>query len=192
MGCPTGLIVQHVSQSSVVALCIHQHFDATPLINPMNTRRNAQSGFTIIELMIVMVILGILAAFAFPAYASLIRRARYAEAKQQMGSIAKSVEIARVENGTYPKDVGPGQRPPEITYWPDQVDIPFSGLYDYDHWGVGDDQCYVQIGYSGDVSGRMYPSFEAIKETPGFKEVADDVVLSIALYECSASRGAVR
>ena len=46
----------------------------------MNMKRRAQAGFTLIELMIVVAIIGILAAIALPAYQDYIARAQVSEA----------------------------------------------------------------------------------------------------------------
>lgn len=158
----------------------------------MNNRQHAQSGFTLIELMIIMIVISVLTALAFPTYASMVRRARYAEAKQQMGTIAKEVDVYRLENGSYPPDADPGEQPEGVSNWPKQEDIPYKSLYDYDHWGVGQNQCYVQIGYNGESGQRTYEVFQATKTTPGFKEVEDNLVLSVALYSCNAATGKIQ
>lgn len=60
-----------------------------------------KKGFTLTELMIVVVIVGILAAVAFPAYINFIRRARIAEAKANLGSIKIAQESYRAEWDIY-------------------------------------------------------------------------------------------
>jgi type IV pilus assembly protein PilA len=63
-------------------------------MNRRSVARNVQKGFTLIELMIVVAIIGILAAVALPAYQDYTVRARVSEALVQ----AASAKIAVAEN----------------------------------------------------------------------------------------------
>ena len=158
----------------------------------MNARRNNQSGFTLIELLVVIVILGVLSALAFPAYSSMVRRARYGEAKQQMGTIAREAQIYRIETGSYAPDEVANVQPEGIDNWPDRADIPYESFYDYDHWGVGGGQCYVQIAYGGESGESVYPKHKLNKKPPGFAEFGDNLIKPIAVYDCAAGTGPIK
>ena len=63
------------------------------------TRRRA--GFTLVELMVVVAIIGILAAIAIPAFSRFQLRARSAEGKFNLAGIRTAEEAYNVEFGTY-------------------------------------------------------------------------------------------
>ena len=56
-------------------------------------------GFTLVELMIVVAIVGILAAIAFPSYQESVRKSRRAEAKTELINLANLMEKYYTENG---------------------------------------------------------------------------------------------
>lgn len=57
--------------------------------------RSSQRGFTLIELVVVIVILGILAAFAVPRFARLDQQARIAAVRSLEGTLRSSATLAR-------------------------------------------------------------------------------------------------
>ena len=65
---------------------------------------NAQKGFTLIELMIVVAIIGILAAVAIPQYQNYIARSQYSESQVMLSGLKSGIQ-ERVDQG---KDYGAG------------------------------------------------------------------------------------
>ncbi|WP_185267798.1 type IV pilin protein [Halopseudomonas xiamenensis] len=62
-------------------------------------RRGA--GFTLIEVMIVVVIVGILAAIAYPSYQRYVQNTREAEAQGQIMELASTLEAYRAKHFSY-------------------------------------------------------------------------------------------
>lgn len=63
---------------------------------------NKQSGFSLIEIMVVVVILGILASIVVPKIMGRPDEARVIKAKQDVMSIENALDLYRLDNGFYP------------------------------------------------------------------------------------------
>lgn len=71
--------------------------------NSMHSMRYMKSaGFTLIEVMVVVVILGILAAIIVPKVMSRPEQARIVKVKQDIFSIQSALDLYKLDNGFYP------------------------------------------------------------------------------------------
>src|SRR5690606_38472416 len=63
--------------------------------------RKSSAGFTLIEVMIVVAIIGILAAIAYPSYQDHVRKSRRADAQTALLELAQFMERHYTTNGRY-------------------------------------------------------------------------------------------
>ena len=101
----------------------------------MIIKRRKQPGFTIVELLIVIVVIGILAAITIVAYNGIQQRARDTARKSDLAQIAKGLQIYNIDKGDF-ATVGCGASG--------------GGFYDIDYDGAGPllsiSQCLISAG----------------------------------------------
>ena len=68
----------------------------------------AKSGFTIVELLIVIVVIAILAAISVVAYTGVQNRAHDSRRVNDLKAIVKALELYKIDNGRYPSASGSG------------------------------------------------------------------------------------
>jgi general secretion pathway protein G len=124
--------------------------------------KNNRAGFTLIELMMVVIIIGILAAIVVPKFTGQTKKAREAAAKLGIRNICMALDRYEMENGTFPtteQGLKALMEKPTSTPVPRDWNGPYFNLEpkdpwlqsyqycrpsqhgnpDYDLWSIGDD-----------------------------------------------------
>jgi len=93
---------------------------------PVPTSRRRRGGFTLVELILVVVIISVLAAIAIPNYRVVVTRARAADLLGRIDVVEVAVQSYLADNNAWPDDGTDGQAPDALAeYLPD--DFLFNG-----------------------------------------------------------------
>jgi general secretion pathway protein G len=128
------------------------------------SRRRHSEAFTLIELLLVIVIIGVLAAVVVPKFAGRTEQARVAAAKSQIANFETALDAFEVDNGYYPKGKGglndlvvqpkdaPNWHGPYVKEIPND---PWGQAYIYDYPGKHNASTYdiMSMGPDGRVGG---------------------------------------
>jgi len=136
------------------------------------SHRSGTAGFTLLELLVVLVILGLLAAIATPQVMKYLSRARSQSAALQIHNLAAALDLFRLDIGAYPsQELGLKslvEVPPNLVTWtgpyvkrPEMINDPWGHPYiyripgehgDYDLYSLGADNAAGGQGENQDIT----------------------------------------
>jgi general secretion pathway protein G len=127
-------------------------------------RAHAQTGFTLLELLVVMVIIGLLAGFVAPRYFAQVGKSQVKAARAQIDALDKALEQYRIDVGHLPtteqglaalNTQPPGEQNWAGPYLKKQVPLdPWGNAYVYAEPGThNNDYDLVSLGKDGRVGG---------------------------------------
>lgn len=127
-------------------------------------KKPSGEGFTLVEVMVVVVILGILAVLIVPRVLGRTDEARAAAAKHDVAALMQSLKLYRLDNGRYPTNeqglqalVTKPQSAPAPTNWKQYVDKlpkdPWGNPYQYLNPGVHGEIDVFSLGADGQPGG---------------------------------------
>src|SRR5438094_7583795 len=77
--------------------------DMTPVVHPTNSAaRSRPLGFTLLELLVVVVIIGLLVGYVAPRYFGQVGKSEVNTAKAQIDALEKALDQYRLDTGRYP------------------------------------------------------------------------------------------
>jgi general secretion pathway protein G len=132
---------------------------------PAPLRRAAQAGFTLIELMVVLVIIGVLAALIVPNVLDRAEEARATAAKTDVNNLMQALKLYKLDNQRYPTSeqglqalISKPSTPPVPLNWKPYLDKlpndPWGRPYQYLNPGVRGEIDVMSFGADGEPGGE--------------------------------------
>jgi type IV pilus assembly protein PilA len=146
----------------------------------MRLRSQAEAGFTLVELMIVVGIIGLLAAIAVPNFISYQARSRRSEAYVNLAAIARIQSAYHAEQGEFF----------EAGAWPNFA--AYGGLSTRKmEWDAASEAAFAELGWRPE--GQVFYAYDSITEDPScsctlcftasaYGDVDDDDLNSAVMY----------
>ena len=82
----------------------NEYKEKTVLSSMIARNRYFSRGFTLLELLVVLVILGLLAGYVAPKYFSQVGKSEVKVAQAQIGALEKALDQYRIDTGHYPSN----------------------------------------------------------------------------------------
>jgi general secretion pathway protein G len=133
------------------------------LVRRFNKLDKKQNGFTLLELLVVMVIIGLLASYVGPKYFAQIGKSEVKTARAQIDSLGKALDQYRIDTGHYPTTenglAALVTQPANETKWQGPYlqkkvpDDPWGNPYQYKMPGEHGDYDLISLGNDGAAGG---------------------------------------
>ena len=132
-------------------------------------RRSRESGFSLLELLIVCAVIGIIANIMIPALYSALYRAKAARIMEDYNLVRTMASQHYVDHSFFPAETGPGIEPPELSSYLQGRLVWTHPDYQYD-WELW-------------VDGSGNPTQPATGVIVGFSVVTSDPALAAAVHK---------
>ena len=135
--------------------------------------KNKEGGFTLIELMIVVAIIGILAAVAIPAFMDYMRKGKSAEFELQLNAIGKGAKTGFVTESAYPA-LGTGTQPGLTPCGRAKNQYPQAGQAGAGNWATAGWQALDFVITDTHYGQYSYVPYELAGDSPVALTIADN------------------